>query len=359
MSSTQSWIPLARVQEIAEIEPAILLLGLSLGAWAIYKLFLRNVSKERHARLNNLGKNLVFHLLGGLILFGIYQALITKTIFPHSGASPRIAAYVGFAAIASGTIIFVKVSRILLFEYLFLSHMRVGVPLLIVNLFTLVLSLVLSGWIATDVFGVRLTPLLATSAILSLVLGLALQDTLGNLFAGIALQFDKPFEIGDWVEIQHEGQKWIGEVREVSWRATVLLAFGEELVTIPNRIVGQAQVSNFAARERPFVRRQTFRLPYGSPVDAAKQAMVLSALATAGVRKEPLPLAMVSELAESWIEFRLIYFIDDYATQYIIADRVIQSVLAGLQRIGVSLASPRMHIELSNPTGSRPLQQHN
>src|SRR5262249_25507055 len=149
-----------------------------------------------------------------------------------------------------------KTCRILLFEYLFLSHMRAGVPLLLVNLFTLLLTLVMGGWLCTAIFDVKLGPLLATSAIFSVVLGLALQDTLGKRFAGVAMQFDKPYEIGDWIEIMLNGQKWVGQVQEISWRATVMVGISDEHISVPNRLMGQTQISNFATTKRPIWRSQ-------------------------------------------------------------------------------------------------------
>ena len=104
----------------------------------------------------------------------------------------RVIAYLELGALIWSAIVFIKVTRILVFEYLYLSHMTVEFPLLLVNMFTLLLSIAVATWFAAEIFGVRLTPLLATSAVFSLVLGLALQDTLGNLFSGIALQFDPP-----------------------------------------------------------------------------------------------------------------------------------------------------------------------
>ena len=72
-----------------------------------------------------------------------------------------------------------------------------------------------------------------------------MQDTLGNLFAGVALQFDKPYEIGDWIEIHNSGQKWVGQIYEITWRATLLIGFVEEFITVPNRVMGQSEISNF------------------------------------------------------------------------------------------------------------------
>jgi small-conductance mechanosensitive channel len=256
----------------------------------------------------------------------------------------RLATYIGILAVLSGATVFIKVARIIMFEYLFLSHRRVAVPLLLVNLFTLLLSVLLSAWFATDVLNIKLAPLLATSALFSLVLGLALQDTLGNLFAGVSLQFDKPYEIGDWIEVHGPGQKWVGQVYEISWRATVLLGLSEESITVPNRIMGQSQISNFSAKHRPIIRSQTFRFPFDAPEAKIKDALVNSVLSVPQVRKNPNPMAILIETTESWISYRLVYFIDDYGSQYTIGDQVISAALEALGKADVALASSRIHV---------------
>jgi len=213
-----------------------------------------------------------------------------------------------------------------------------------VNLFTLLLSMVVLGWIVTDIFSVRLAPLLATSACVSIVLGLALQDTLGNLFAGVALQFDKPYEIGDWIEVQGPDQLLVGCVREISWRATVLMGWSDELITIPNRVMSQAEVSNFSTRHRPIVRRQTFRIPFEASVEDVKRRLAEAARGVTGVLDSPSPYVLIIETAESWVIYRLIYFVQDYGIQFAIGDKVIENCLRNLHDSGLSLASPRLTI---------------
>jgi small-conductance mechanosensitive channel len=206
----------------------------------------------------------------------------------------------------------------------------------------------LTAWIGAEIFNVRLTPLLATSAIFSLVLGLALQDTLGNLFAGVALQFDKPYEIGDWIEIQTGTQKWVGQVYDISWRATVLIAFGEEAITVPNRIMGQAQIANFATKYRPIMRNLLFRLPFDVEISRAKELLIKAAVSVPEIRKTPSPVVIITETTESWINFKLLYFIDNFGLQYRIADYIQSRVLDELRKGGISLAKAQIIIEGKN-----------
>lgn len=86
------------------------------------------------------------------------------------------------------------------------------------------------------------TTLLGTSAVLSLVLGLALQDTLGNLFAGLSLQLERPFEVGDFIRVD----ALEGRVVQIAWRSTRLETVRRELVTLPNSVVAKGHVVSYS-----------------------------------------------------------------------------------------------------------------
>lgn len=339
-------IPQERIEQLLTLEPMMLLVALSVGAWAFYKFFLRGVTSDRHRTLTGLFSNLAYHLAATELLFLVY---ISSAYLPDTGLPiDRLVPYLGFLTMLEGCVVFVKISRILLFEYLFISHMRVGVPLLLVNIFTLMLTMILGAWLVREVFNIRLATFVATSAVLSLVLGLALQDTLGNLFAGVALQFDKPYELGDWIEIQSTGHRWVGQVQEVSWRATVLNGFSDELITIPNRVVAQAQVTNYATRIRPIARSQLFRIPFGTDAESVRRILVEAANSVSGIRKDIPPSVLINETAESWVTFKLVYFISDFGSQYLLADRILSESLARLAAEGVALASPRLTVLREN-----------
>ncbi len=342
-SKSPAWISLSKIQQLVQLEPALMIVGLSIGAWIAYKLLLREISAERHRNLRKNFRNLLIHSVFAIAFYSVYLVLE-----PFTAETPflvRVVSYFGLLALIWGSIVFVKCCRILVFEYLFLSHMREAVPLLLVNIVTLLISMILGVWLSTELFNIRITPILATSAIFSLIVGLAVQDTLGNLFAGISLQFDKPYEIGDWIEIQTGTQKWAGQVYEISWRATLLLGMTDEFITVPNRVVAQAQVSNFSAKHRPFIRSQIFHIAYGSPIDEVKKVMLAGVPEIPEVMKKPAPFVAITEMTDSWAGYKLVYFIQDYGNQFIIGDRVISSVMKALDAAGIRIATPRLLVE--------------
>ena len=84
--------------------------------------------------------------------------------------------------------------------------------------------------------------LLTTSAVGAVVVGFALQDTLGNLFAGLAIQIEKPFRVGQWIQIS--GRE--GQVQQITWRATKLRTKDGEFLMVPNSVISKEPVLNYS-----------------------------------------------------------------------------------------------------------------
>jgi small-conductance mechanosensitive channel len=329
--------------QILDLEIIILVLILSLFAYTFYRMLLGKVSAERHANLKNHFSNLFLHT-AFFVAFSIVYLICIHNI-ETSYFFKKLAPYFASLCFFWGLMVFVKSCRILVLQYLFLGSMRAGVPLLLVNIFTLLLSVSLFFWALSLIFNVQLTPLLATSAAFSIILGLALQDTLGNLFAGISLQVDKAFEIGDWLEVQNGLVKITGQVKELSWRSTMLVGLSDEIITLPNKLIAGLQISNFSPDGTPIVRSHQFRFKTHSDAERAKPILEKSATSSNGVRSEPSTFAYIQEVSESWVLVKLIYFIDNFGKQFSIGDNVIHNSLQKLAENHIEIAPNKLMVE--------------
>lgn len=344
--------------ETLDLERILLVFVLAIVSYLFYKILLKDVSEERHANLGRHFSNLGFHVLAFAIFSTAY--LVTAHNIEVSILFKRAAPYFASLCFFWGALVFIKSCRVLTLQYLFLGSMRAGVPLLLVNIFTLILSIVLFFWSLSHLFNLQLTPVLATSAAFSIILGLALQDTLGNLFAGISLQVDKTFEIGDWLEVQNGLIKIIGQVKELSWRSTVLIGLSDEVITLPNKLMAGLQVSNFSPDGQPIVRSHQFRFQNTEDAKRAKPLLEKVASLTPHVRIEPYPFAYIQEIGDSWVLVKLIYFIDNYGKQFSIGDQVMQNGLQKLAEEKIFVAHQVLDVNLvsqkqwnnssSNPT---------
>ena len=333
-----------RLLELLGFEPLVLVTVLALLAFGFYKIFLRNVVASRHKTL----KRLFREILHSYIFFLVFW--VSQFFLARENESSRIFVYLGIITVVTGAIFFIRTVKVIVFEYLFFNSMKMGVPVLLVNLVTLLFSIFIAAWLSTSVFGVRWAPLLATSAIVSVVLGLALQDTLGNLFAGVALQFDKPYEIGDWIEVHSDKNTYTGEVHEITWRATTLYGFYDEVITLPNRMVAQSEISNFSARAKPIYRAASIYMDVNAPEEEVK-AVFLSVLKQAkGVLQHLDHYVMLREISEKGAHWKLFYPVGSYRLQFIILDSILMQSQSEFKKRGIQVARIRGDIQAGETT---------
>lgn len=166
--------------------------------------------------------------------------------------------------------------------------------------------------LALNAAGVEPTSLLATSALLTAVIGLSLQETLGNLFAGLSLQAQPPFSVGDWLQYG-EGPDGIGRVLEINWRATHLVTLSEIEVIVPNGVIAKAALKNFS-RPTPLVRHSTSVIFSDAVSPQRLHDVVQRVLADLpGVLAAPAPLVQLGQFVERGATYNVRYFVEDYS----------------------------------------------
>lgn len=202
--------------------------------------------------------------------------------------------------------------------------------------------------LSLDASGLKPTSLLATSAVLTAVLGLSLQETLGNLFAGLAIQGEQPFQVGDWIQFENEGGR-SGRVIEINWRATKIITADRVTVVVPNGVLARAPIANFSSPE-PYARRAvTVDVPYDCPAGIA-DILKQSAERVSGVCTHPAPDAVIVEFAESSIRYRVRFFITEHARTTEIQGAVLSNCIAALRRHDIFIPFSGRRIQLIRKT---------
>lgn len=187
--------------------------------------------------------------------------------------------------------------------------------------------------------GVEPGSLLTTSALLTAVIGLALQDTLGNLVSGLALQMKPPFELGDWIQFESDS-KQIGQVTEVNWRATTLMTSDLVEVIVPNAVLARAAIRNYSRPSTISRRSVAVQGPYDASPHRVQQAIVKALVGTPGLLKDPAPWVQTKVFADSGIEYTVFFFTDDYAARERTDGLVRDRVWYAMQRAKVTIPFP-------------------
>jgi small-conductance mechanosensitive channel/CRP-like cAMP-binding protein len=191
---------------------------------------------------------------------------------------------------------------------------------------------------------------LTTSAVGAVVIGFALQDTLGNTFAGLALQVEKPFRVGDWIRVA----SLEGQVREITWRATSLRTKSGDSITVPNNIISKEAILNFSQPEASTRLQVEVGISYDEPPNNVK-AVILESLRDAPlVMRTPPPEVVVSEFGASSVNYRVKFYVADYRLDDAARDQVLSRVYYALRRAGIEIPYP-IQVEYEKPWEPSPL----
>jgi small-conductance mechanosensitive channel/CRP-like cAMP-binding protein len=205
--------------------------------------------------------------------------------------------------------------------------------------------------------GVPLGEIITTSALATAVLAFAMQDTLGNILGGLALQWDHSLKVGDWVRIGDVE----GKIVDVKWRAISLETRNWETVVIPNSVMMKNQFKVLGERTNEPVEWRRwiwFSVDYSSPPDQiiklAEQAVNDAGIAL--VARQPAPNCLLMDIEHSTARYALRYWLTDLAKDDPTDSMVRQHIYAAMNRRRIRPAMPRQHFYLTNKDES--YQQH-
>src|SRR5215510_9824443 len=244
----------------------------------------------------------------------------------------------------------VRLLNAAIFDFAFRIRRGYEAPTLVRNIFTLVAFTILFVIIfKVEYADVNLGALFTTSAIFGVIIGLALQDTLGNFFAGISLHADRPFQVGDVIVVGNH----VGVVESITWRAIKLRTFQNHIVLVSN--------SN-AAREAIEVSPRSnlnARLVFFGTLFSDSPAKTIHVVREAvrdadNVSAKITPIVRIRNFGDSSIEWELKYWLEDYA-KYNDTDALVrQRIWYALRRSGLTFAFPTRTIHLERKVLTRP-----
>lgn len=226
--------------------------------------------------------------------------------------------------------------NVLLFAQAAQDSWQARTPKLVRDLARFGLVVVGSGLALSTVWQIDLGNVLAALGVGSIVLGLALQEPLGNLFSGLMLTFEQPFRVGDWIQV---GDK-VGEVVEVNWRAVHILTPAMELQIIPNSSLAKNNFGNFSRPTRLFA--DTFELAFASsePPNRVKELLLQVMASTPGVLDRPTPMVRTARCDASTIQYRITFHVADFSQVSNVRDEVLTRIWYAARRESLDGLAP-------------------
>ncbi|QCJ46053.1 MULTISPECIES: mechanosensitive ion channel family protein [Haloprofundus] len=201
----------------------------------------------------------------------------------------------------------------------------------VVWVLALAVGLMLAG------FGTVIAALGVFGGALALAVGFAAQDLIGNFVAGVFILKDKPFEVGDWIEVGDI----TGRVEDIDLRVTRVRTFDNERITVPNGELANNPLKNPVAYDR--LRQQfVFGIGYGDDIDHAKEAILDEVNRVPEVLDDPAPDVRVTELADSYVGLNTRFWVDEpNRSDFVrIQSDVVQNVKERLDAEGIDMPYP-------------------
>jgi small-conductance mechanosensitive channel/CRP-like cAMP-binding protein len=193
--------------------------------------------------------------------------------------------------------------------------------------------------------GVEPGSILTTSALLTAAIALSLQETLGNMVAGLAIQVQRPFDVDDWIQFDGE-TKHIGRVLEINWRATKVITLDEVEVIVPNATLAKAPITNFT-KPHQFSRRSLYvTVPASVPPHIVQRTILEAISGSIGVLLDPPPSVVTNAFTEGNVEYWVRFFTELFDRRDGVDGAARDRIWYALSRIGVTPAAPSRVLQL-------------
>jgi branched-chain amino acid transport system substrate-binding protein len=215
------------------------------------------------------------------------------------------------------------------------------IPDIVVGFFSFIIFLLAMCGIFAYVFNQKITSILAASGVVAMIIGLAIQINISNIFSGIALNIERPFLIGDWVKI---GDIDEGRILDITWRATRVLTRDQSIISVPNSMASESIIRNFHYPDN------TFRYWIKVSIDPSQQPesvekILYDAVQSAPfVKSDPLPVVSFSGFSNWSAEYTISFSSSDYGGKIKTRNAVWKRVWNHLKRAGISPVFQRQNI---------------
>lgn len=265
----------------------------------------------------------------------VVVAIVIEAVLPWLPASATGIAY----ALALAALSFAAVRGLAVTVDLWARRRQVQVSTIFRDLATLLVYgvVILAVLHSLDV---DISALLTTSAIVTAVIGLALQETLGNVFSGLSLQIQKPFEPGDWVRFG----TFLGRVQGIGWRSTSFVTRDLQRLEVPNAVLAREVLINH--RGAAIGDEIIVRVAYATPPNVAK-AVILSVLGQVpDVVAMPPAVVELDDYGETGIKYRIHFWMADFSRQERVRDAITTRLWYAFRRHGIEVPPPISHVHL-------------
>lgn len=210
--------------------------------------------------------------------------------------------------------------------------------------------------LAMDKLGINVMPFIAGAGIAGVAIGFAAKDTLSNIIAGVLLIIDRPFDLGDRIEVWSapKGSATWGDVVDIGLRATRIKTTDNIVIIIPNNEIMLRDIINYTTTNTKIRVRINIGISYEADLKKAKELIIQIAESMPWASKEPKPVVVVRNFGESSVDLQLRVWIENARKRIHTISYVTDNVKEVFDREGIEIPYPKRNIHITYETGANP-----
>jgi MscS family membrane protein len=308
------------------------------------------VSRTRTSLDDEILKAINGPLQVSIIAVGIYAAFATINHLPGL-VSDNMAAILTIALIYIGAYLLSNLAKALINWYKTDVAPRTESELddVLIPFLSKVIGIIifiLASLMVLAIFNIDITPLVATLGVGGIAVALAAQELLSNVFGAIAVLSDRPYKVGDRVEVS---SGMVGDVIEIGLRSTRLKTLDNRLIVIPNSDISKSNIINYSLPDSKVRFDINVGIAYDADVEKATRILLDIAGNTDVVLKDPAPGVYVKELGNFSVNLIMYVWTNDYRLCYEIPDRIYRKTLTRFKAENIEIPFPVTSVILNKP----------
>ena len=207
-------------------------------------------------------------------------------------------------------------------------------PILLKHFIALIIYLLTISFIFGFLFNKPITSILVSTGVIATIIGFAMKDFLADIVNGISLSIERPYNIGDWIEL--ENGTYLGKVVDIKWRTTRLISRNESMIVVPNNRCGNMIIHNFSKPNKIYSQNYLISINSILPPNLVQKQLTLGLQNVKNIIEDPAPRAYLADGASEPFKYNIRVWWKNYEYSYFGRDNLFKNVTKSLNKVGIS-----------------------
>ena len=207
-------------------------------------------------------------------------------------------------------------------------------PKLLQNFIALIIYILTAAFILGFIFNKPITSILVSTGIFATIIGFAMKDLLADIINGISLSVERPYNIGDWIEL--ENGNYLGKVVDIKWRTTRLISRNDSMIVVPNNRCGNMIIHNFSKPNQVYSCNYLISIDSVLSPELVQKQLILGMQNVKNIEKDPAPRAYLANATSQPFQYNIRVWWMSYEFSYFGRDNLFKNITKSLNEVGIS-----------------------